>query len=103
MTSTNPIRATLAFWDRLRAMERQYGQPAPCRREDPELFFPVGTGSSAQKQIKQAKAVCGRCLMRSVCRDWALETGVDDGVWGGLSEDERRALKRSAAPVRVVA
>jgi WhiB family redox-sensing transcriptional regulator len=67
---------------------------AACRDEDPELFFPIGTTGPALHQIDEAKAVCRRCTVNTDCLDWALETGQDAGVWGGLSEDERRALKR---------
>lgn len=67
---------------------------AVCRDEDPELFFPVGNSGPALAQIAKAKLVCNRCPVTSQCLRWALETGQDAGVWGGLSEDERRALKR---------
>jgi WhiB family redox-sensing transcriptional regulator len=67
---------------------------AACRDEDPELFFPVGTSGPALLQVTEAKTVCRRCPVQTECLDWALETGQDDGVWGGMSEDERRALSR---------
>ncbi|MBZ8176894.1 WhiB family transcriptional regulator [Corynebacterium poyangense] len=67
---------------------------AVCRSEDPELFFPVGNSGPALAQIAKAKIVCNRCPVTSQCLRWALETGQDAGVWGGMSEDERRALKR---------
>ena len=68
---------------------------ARCKEEDPELFFPIGTTGPAALQAEMAKAVCMRCEVRQECLEWALATGQDAGVWGGLSEDERRALKRS--------
>jgi WhiB family redox-sensing transcriptional regulator len=74
---------------------------ALCRDEDPELFFPIGTTGPAIVQIEQAKAVCQRCPAVQSCLDWALSSGQDSGVWGGLSEDERRALKRRQARTRV--
>lgn len=64
---------------------------AACATEDPDLFFPVGTGEASVLQTQQAKAVCQRCPVTSTCLDWALTTGQNAGVWGGLSEDERRA------------
>ena len=67
---------------------------AACRDEDPELFFPIGNTGPALLQIEEAKAVCRRCAVVETCLAWAIETGQDAGVWGGLSEDERRALKR---------
>jgi len=68
---------------------------ARCKDEDPELFFPVGTAAPALAQIDAAKAVCARCDVRAECLDWAMTTGQDAGVWGGLSEEERRALRRA--------
>jgi WhiB family redox-sensing transcriptional regulator len=70
---------------------------AACRDEDPELFFPVGTSGPALLQIAEAKAVCRRCPVSVECLNWALASGQDAGVWGGMSEDERRALKRRNA------
>jgi WhiB family redox-sensing transcriptional regulator len=70
---------------------------AACRDEDPELFFPIGTTGPALGQIEEAKAVCRRCDVVSDCLTWAIESGQDAGVWGGLSEDERRALKRRSS------
>lgn len=71
-----------------------------CRGEDPELFFPIGNTGPAMLQTEEAKQVCRRCDVREKCLDWALEHGQDYGVWGGLSEDERRALKRRNARVK---
>lgn len=71
-----------------------------CADEDPELFFPVGTSGPAILQTAQAKAVCHRCPVASDCLTWALQSGQDSGVWGGMSEDERRALKRRNARTR---
>ena len=73
---------------------------AACLTADPELFFPVGNTGPAVDQIEKAKAVCARCTVTEICLQYALETGQDSGVWGGLSEDERRALKRRAARAR---
>lgn len=75
---------------------------AACRDEEPELFFPIGTSGPALLQLEQAKAVCRGCTVKSDCLQWALESGQDAGVWGGMSEDERRAIKRRGG-VRVSA
>lgn len=69
-------------------------QRALCRSQDPELFFPIGSTGPAATQVDDAKAVCRRCPSVDPCLTWALETGQDAGVWGGTSEDERRALAR---------
>jgi WhiB family transcriptional regulator, redox-sensing transcriptional regulator len=70
---------------------------AACRDEDPELFFPMGKSGPAIQQLAEAKAVCERCPVKDECLRWALETGQNDGVWGGLGEDERGAYKRHQA------
>ena len=67
---------------------------AVCREEDPELFFPVGNSGPALAQIAKAKLVCNKCPVTHDCLAWAISSGQDAGVWGGMSEDERRALKR---------
>ncbi|MCX4680801.1 WhiB family transcriptional regulator [Streptomyces sp. NBC_01433] len=67
---------------------------AACREVDPDLFFPIGSTGPALVQTEDAKAVCATCPVRAQCLRWALENGQDSGVWGGLGEDERRALKR---------
>lgn len=67
---------------------------AACRDEDPELFFPIGSTGPALLQVEEAKSVCRQCDVVDACLTWALETGQDAGVWGGLSEDERRTVKR---------
>ena len=48
---------------------------ARCRDEDPELFFPVGTTGPAALQIDAAKVVCGDCIVRNECLEWAMATG----------------------------
>jgi WhiB family transcriptional regulator, redox-sensing transcriptional regulator len=67
---------------------------ARCRDEDPELFFPVGSTGPAATQIEAAKAVCAVCDVRDECLEWAMASGQEAGVWGGLSEEERRGLRR---------
>lgn len=73
---------------------------AACLEADPELFFPVGNTGQAIEQIESAKSICGQCSVTEQCLQYALETNQDSGVWGGLSEDERRTLKRRAARAR---
>ena len=70
---------------------------AACLKEDPELFFPIGVSRPVRAQVKRAKEVCAGCPVQDPCLRWALETGVDHGVWGGLSEEERRSMKRRSA------
>ncbi|MEU9836224.1 WhiB family transcriptional regulator [Streptosporangium sp. NPDC048047] len=72
-----------------------------CLKEDPELFFPVSFEGPGRAQCEQAKAVCGRCPVKRRCLDYALNTQQMDGIWGGTTPDERRALavvrRRAAA------
>jgi WhiB family redox-sensing transcriptional regulator len=68
---------------------------ARCKDEDPELFFPLGATGTSMLQTAMAKQICALCDVRVECLEWALSSGQDSGVWGGLTEDERRALRRS--------
>lgn len=65
-----------------------------CAQTDPEAFYPDRGGSA-----RAAKAVCLGCPVRSECLAYAVEHGERFGVWGGLSERERRALSPLAAEV----
>ncbi|HET8690216.1 MAG TPA: WhiB family transcriptional regulator [Candidatus Saccharimonadales bacterium] len=61
---------------------------------DPELFFPAGEKSKEHRsQIEEAKSYCRRCDMAELCLAWAMAK-EDHGVWGGMSANERRAVKR---------
>jgi len=67
---------------------------AACLAEEPELFFPIGNTGPALMQTEEAKAVCNRCRVIDACLQFALASGQSAGIWGGLTEDERRVLKR---------
>ncbi|MFJ3671161.1 WhiB family transcriptional regulator [Streptomyces sp. NPDC090106] len=73
-----------------------------CLREDPDLFFPIGDFRSGVTalQIAEAKAVCGRCPVAGRCLSWAVDTGPVEGIWGGTTEGERRALRLRTMPRR---
>jgi WhiB family redox-sensing transcriptional regulator len=75
---------------------------AGCLGEDPEMFFPVGSGPAALEQEAEAKLVCGTCPVRDECLEWALATCQDAGVWGGLGEEERRRIRRARRRARIV-
>lgn len=62
---------------------------ALCAQTDPEAFFPEKGGST-----REAKAVCAQCEVREQCLEYALQNDERFGIWGGLSERERRRLKR---------
>lgn len=76
--------------------EADWRHRAACREiDDPDIFFPIGNAGPALEQIEVAKSICEPCCVRRQCLQWALATGQEMGVWGGLSEDERRELRRS--------
>jgi WhiB family transcriptional regulator, redox-sensing transcriptional regulator len=62
---------------------------ALCAQVDDDLFFPKQGGS-----VTGAKSVCARCPVRQKCLDYALDNGERYVIWGGLSELERRKVKR---------
>lgn len=64
---------------------------ALCAQTDPEAFFPEKGGST-----REAKKVCHSCEVRSECLEYALANDERFGIWGGLSERERRKLKKRA-------
>jgi WhiB family redox-sensing transcriptional regulator len=71
---------------------RRWQDAALCGQTDPESFFPEKGGST-----RQAKKVCGSCEVRAECLEYALDTDQRFGIWGGMSERERRRLRRQAS------
>lgn len=65
---------------------------ANCLGVDPDLFFPERGAST-----REAKEVCKGCTVREECLEYSLATGEKFGIWGGLSERERRRLRRQRA------
>ena len=62
-----------------------------CAQTDPEAFFPEKGGST-----RDAKKICTSCEVRNQCLEYALENDERFGIWGGLSERERRKLRKRA-------
>lgn len=81
----------------------EWNADARCRTADPELFFhPIGErGSDHDARDRNAKAVCAGCPVRVQCGEWALERREPYGVWGGMTEDERRKILHRAARARL--
>ncbi|MHA6781124.1 WhiB family transcriptional regulator [Pseudonocardia saturnea] len=76
---------------------RDWRRHAECRTADPEAFFPAAEiGPAYDEQVAAAKAFCAGCLVRTACLEFAL-TALAHGIAGGLTADERRAL-RTAGP-----
>ncbi|WP_298088495.1 WhiB family transcriptional regulator [uncultured Corynebacterium sp.] len=71
------------------AVDRDWQEQALCAQTDPEAFFPEKGGST-----REAKRICRACDVRDECLEFALEHDERFGIWGGLSERERRRLKR---------
>ena len=69
--------------------ELSWQDQALCAQTDPEAFFPEKGGST-----REAKRVCESCEVRSECLDYALANDERFGIWGGMSERERRRLKK---------
>jgi WhiB family transcriptional regulator, redox-sensing transcriptional regulator len=80
---------TEAFVDAEDTDDSQWQDRALCAQTDPEAFFPEKGGST-----REAKRICLGCEVRDACLDYALAHDERFGIWGGLSERERRRLKR---------
>lgn len=78
-------------------MRSHWRERALCSGIGWEPFFPTGTPKQIHAQRRQAKAICHRCPVHTDCLVYALEHGIDHGMWGGLTPDERAQLLRSAA------
>jgi WhiB family redox-sensing transcriptional regulator len=74
---------------------KRWQERANCLGVDPDLFFPERGAST-----REAKSVCGSCEVRLECLEYALVNGEKFGIWGGLSERERRRLRRQRALAR---
>jgi WhiB family transcriptional regulator, redox-sensing transcriptional regulator len=74
------------------AAELEWQERGLCAQTDPESFFPEKGGST-----REAKRTCMACEVRVQCLDYALTNGERFGIWGGLSERERRRVKKRAA------
>ncbi len=72
--------------------DRGWQAKANCMGVDPDLFFPERGAST-----REAKEVCRGCVVRDNCLEYALENGEKFGIWGGMSERERRRLRRARA------
>jgi WhiB family redox-sensing transcriptional regulator len=63
---------------------------AACLTADPELFFPISSAGPTLRQVARAKAICARCEIQQACLGYALDAGPIQGVWVGMTEEERR-------------
>jgi WhiB family redox-sensing transcriptional regulator len=72
-------------------MNPSWREFARCRGVDPEVFYPV---SDDDADAEEAKSICAACPVREPCLEFALSTREKNGVWGGLTERERRRVLR---------
>ena len=72
--------------------DRSWQLRANCLGVDPDLFFPERGAST-----REAKEVCRGCVVRDDCLEYALANGEKFGIWGGMSERERRRIRRARA------
>jgi WhiB family transcriptional regulator, redox-sensing transcriptional regulator len=72
--------------------DRSWQNYANCLGVDPDLFFPERGAST-----REAKEVCRGCVVREHCLEYALVNGEKFGIWGGMSERERRRIRRARA------
>jgi WhiB family redox-sensing transcriptional regulator len=79
----------------LQTPDRTWQRQANCMGVDPDLFFPERGAST-----REAKEVCRGCVVREDCLEYALANGEKFGIWGGLSERERRKIRRRRAMER---
>ena len=70
---------------------QSWQEQALCAETDPEAFFPEKGGST-----REAKKICTGCEVKAQCLEYALANDERFGIWGGLSERERRRLRRAA-------
>ena len=80
-----------AYGGELDADPLAWQEDALCAQTDPEAFFPEKGGST-----RDAKRICAQCTVRAECLEYALKNDERFGIWGGLSERERRRLRRRA-------
>ena len=82
---------SMSLDDLFGAAEQEWQEQALCAQTDPEAFFPEKGGST-----REAKRICQACAVRDECLEYALLNDERFGIWGGLSERERRRLKRDS-------
>ena len=74
------------------SLDKDWQDFANCLGVDPDLFFPERGAST-----REAKEVCRGCVVREDCLEYALRNSEKFGIWGGMSERERRRIRRQRA------
>ena len=71
------------------ALDQDWRAEGLCSQKDPDLWFSVGA-----IEHKHAKTICRQCPVQAECLRYAMEAPVEHGIWGGLTERERRRARR---------
>jgi WhiB family redox-sensing transcriptional regulator len=90
--AADPFGEAVAAFGPDETEEQDWQERALCAQTDPEAFFPEKGGST-----REAKRICSGCEVRAECLEYALANDERFGIWGGLSERERRRLRRSVS------
>ena len=90
--SADPFGEAVVTLDEEDGEEQDWQERALCAQTDPEAFFPEKGGST-----REAKRICSGCEVRAECLEYALAHDERFGIWGGLSERERRRLRRAVS------
>ena len=88
--TADPFGEAVVAFGEDEAEEQDWQERALCAQTDPEAFFPEKGGST-----REAKRICSGCEVRPECLEYALAHDERFGIWGGLSERERRRLRRA--------
>jgi WhiB family redox-sensing transcriptional regulator len=74
---------------------------ANCKNENPDLFFPDDRGLYSTQQLKSAKNICASCEIKFQCLEFALKDDITEGIWGGLTYNERKPKHTTKARRRI--
>ncbi len=89
------VQNNAALAEKLEAVQEWHSM-ANCLGVDPDLFFPERGAST-----REAKEVCRACVVREDCLEYAIVNGEKFGIWGGMSERERRRVRKARGLTRV--
>lgn len=71
--------------------DQHWQEKANCIEQDRDIFFP---DRGERQKLKLARAICADCVVQEECLDYAMGNAIKHGVWGGLSERQRRIIRR---------
>lgn len=75
-------------------LTHEWWRTAACADAEPELFFPISATAASKAQVSRAKLICASCPVRPDCLSYALDHRQEQGIWGGLTEEERHRIPR---------